>query len=264
MKVRTVILFFVLTAVAAWVLAKRLHQFAYWIARKDHAEIAAMATGGWSVQRLYVEPGVTLVGLVRPPRSADAPWLLFAPGNSSALLDGFRQVLDGLVGDRDLGLAFFAWRGFEASDGVPSPAGLRLDLHAAWRWLRDRGVPAERIELWGYSLGATVAAQVAAELADTGERPRRLGLIAVGERFTVMRTGLFGRFLPSHVYELTSTLPQLPAPIVIVHGSDDDALPIDGARRLAQQLGGRAVLHELPGKGHADLWPAAREVLLPR
>lgn len=257
-------LFVVLAALAAWVFAKRLHQFAYWIARKDLAQVTALATDGWAVQPLEVEPGVTLVGLVRPPRRAEAPWILFAPGNSSALLPGFRQVLDDLVGDHDFGLAFFAWRGFEASDGVPSPAALRHDLHAAWRWLRDRGVPAARIELWGYSLGATLAAQVAADLVTAGERPQRLCLIAVGERFTVMRTGLFGRFLPSHVYDLTPALPQLPAPVVIVHGATDDALPIEGARRITQRLGDRAVLHELAGKGHADLWPAARDVLLPR
>src|SRR5688572_20049388 len=96
----------------AWFVAGKMHRFAYWIGRKSDAEVAALATNGWQVTRLDVAPGVTLTGLVRQPQRADAPWLLFAPGNSSALLDGFQKVLDDLRGSEDLGIAFFAYRGF--------------------------------------------------------------------------------------------------------------------------------------------------------
>jgi hypothetical protein len=47
---------------------------------------------------------------------------------------------------------------------------------------------------------------------------------------------------------------------VIVHGTADDALPIAGARALQTAIGAKATLHELPGKGHVDLWADLRRL----
>lgn len=242
----------------AWFVAGKLHRFAYWIGRKSDAEVAALASNGWRVDRLDVAPGVTLVGLVRPPQRADAPWILFAPGNSSALLDGFQKALDEVRGSDDVGIAFHAYRGFDASGGTPSPAALAADLLQQWQQLRGRGIAAGRIQIWGYSLGSILAAQLAAAVADTGEAPARLVMIAAGERIDVMQHGALGRFLPDDVFDLSAALPRITCPVVIVHGADDDALPVAGARAIAARLGARATLHEVAGKGHFDLWPDAR------
>lgn len=244
-----------------WIAAGKLHRFAYWIGRATAAEVEALATGGWRVERLEVAPGVTLVGLCRPPRSPDARWLLFAPGNSEAILAGFRPELDALRGERDLGLLFFAYRGFDASGGTPDPESLAADLQAQWRHLRRLGVLPERIEIWGYSLGSVLAAQLAAAVADAGEIPARLVLLAAGERIPVMRHGLFGRFLPDDLFDAAPALDRIRCPVVIVHGERDDALPIAGARAIHARLGSRSTLHALPDQGHFDLWQPARELL---
>ncbi len=241
-----------------WFVAGKLHRFAYWIGDKSDAEVAALETNGWRVLRLDVAPGVTLAGLVREPQRAHAPWILFAPGNSSALLDGFQQALDEVRGGDDVGVVFFAYRGFDASGGTPSPAALAADLLQQWHHLRSRGIDAGRIEIWGYSLGSILATQLAAAVAATGEEPARLVLIAAGERIPVMQHGAFGRFLPDDVFDLSAALPAVTCPVVIVHGAADDALPVAGARAIAARLGARATLHEIAGKGHFDLWPDAR------
>lgn len=247
-------------AAAAWLLAPKLHRFAYWIDHKTAAEVDALATGGWRVDRLPVADGATLVGLVRPPAAPTARWILFVPGNSTALLAGFRAELDRLRGDADVGLAFWAYRGFEASTGTPTPAALADDLLRQWERLRELGAAPDRTEIWGYSLGTPLAVQLAARLGERGEAPRRLVLAAAAARIAVMRHGAFGRFLPADVYDATASLAAVPCPTVVVHGSVDDALPIDGARALAAALGARATLHELPGKGHLDLWDDLRSV----
>ena len=131
----------VLVLVAAWFVAGRMHRFSYWIGRLPEAELQALATGGWQVETLPVADGVDIVGLVRPPQRTDARWILFVPGNSSSLLRGFRGVLDTLRGDDDVGMAFWAFRGFDASGGVPSPTALADDLVLQWRYLRGRGGP---------------------------------------------------------------------------------------------------------------------------
>lgn len=246
-----------------WVGAGKLHRFAYWIGRKTDAEVAAMATGGWRVDRLEVATGVVLSGLVRPPaQPAKARWILFVPGNSESLLAGFRAELDRLRGEADVGMALWAYRGFEASGGVPTPSDLDADLLRQWDHLQQLGASPERIEIWGYSLGSVLAVRLAAALAERGEAPARLVLAAAGEQIPIMRHGLFGRFLPDDVYDAASVVARVTCPTVIVHGTADDALPIAGARALAKALGPRATLHELAGKGHMDLWVDLRRVAL--
>ena len=252
---------FVLALPCAWFAAGKMHRFAYWIGRKSEAQVAALASGGWKVDRLEVEPGVQLVGLVRVPRRSDAPWLLFVPGNSEALLDGFRDVLDGLCGDADVGMAFWAYRGFDASDGVPSPAALQRDLDAEWARMVALGATPARTEIWGYSLGSTLAPHLAATLCRAGTPPKRLVLLATGPAIRIRPFGRFGRFRPSDVYAAGDAFDAITCPVAIGQGANDDALPVDGARAVAQRFGERATLHVFAGRGHADLWPDVRREL---
>jgi pimeloyl-ACP methyl ester carboxylesterase len=243
----------VLLALCAFALAPRLHRFAYWIARKSGAQVQALARDGWRVDRFAPEPGVELVGLVRPPAGAGARWILFLPGNSNDLLAGFQQVLDPLRARGDVGLAFWAYRGFDASTGVPSPEALRADAGRCWRRLLAMpGVEPANVELWGYSLGSGLAVQLAAELCAQSAPPARVVLLSAYDRITVMRGGLLGRLQPGDVYDAMPAAPHITCDVVLVHGTADDALPLAGARALLRALGPRARLVELAGKGHAD------------
>lgn len=98
-------------------------------------------------------------------------------------------------------------------------------------------------------------------MAANGQSPARLVLIAAAEQIPVMPYGTFGRFLADDVFDATAAVAQVDCPTLIVHGVADDALPIAGARRLAAALGARATLHEIPGKGHLDLWDDVRQLL---
>jgi len=245
---------------AAWFAAGKMHRFAYWMAPKTDAEVQALAVDGWRVDRLQVADDVTLVGLVRPPQRADARWILFVPGNSSAVLEGFRGVLDDLRGSDDVGMAFWAYRGFDASTGTPTPAALAHDLLRQWQHLQSLGAVPARTEIWGYSLGSLLAVQLAARLGTTGEGPGRLVLAAAGEQIGIMAHGLFGRFLADDVYDARAAAAQVACPTVIVHGTADDAMAIEQARGLAEALGARATLHEVAGKGHFDLWADVRRL----
>lgn len=260
MKLLLLLAAVLLLLAGVWIAAGKVHPYAYWIGRKTAAEVEALATGGWRVDRLEVAPGVTLVGLVRPPQNPGARWVLFVPGNSTAMLDGFRPVLDGLRGDDDVGLAFWAYRGYDASGGTPSPTALVDDLLVQWRHLAALGAAPERTEIWGYSLGSVLAAQLTARLEAEGVRPARLVLAAVAERLALMPHGLLGRFAGSDVYAIEPALARIACPTLIVHGTADEALPIEGARRVAERLGARARLCEVSGKGHLDLWDDLRRL----
>lgn len=236
-----------------------MHHFAYWIARKDDAQVQALATNGWVVDRLRVAPGVELVGLVRPPIAPDARWVLFVPGNSTAMLDGFQSVLDDLRGDEDVGLAFWGYRGFDASGGTPNPAVLQSDLAEQWLRLQALGATADRTEIWGYSLGSALAPHLVANMCSAMQAPQRLVLLATGPEIPVRPFGVFGRFKPSDIYEGVSVKDRVTCPVIVAQGSIDDAMPLDGAKELAKAFGARMVV--LEGRGHVDLWADARREL---
>lgn len=251
-----------------WFACGKRHRFAYWIGKKSDAEVAALATNGWIVDRLQVAENVELVGLVRAPSEqakATARWILFVPGNSSGLLDGFQQVLDELRGDDDkgdVGIAFWAYRGFEASTGTPDPDSLREDLDRQWQRLQELGATCERTEIWGYSLGSALAPHLAARMCGEGTAPRRLVLLATGMEIPVRPFGTFGRFAGTDVFEAHSVAAQVSCPVVVGHGSNDEALPIAGAEELAKKFSAEMIAIE--GKGHANLWPEVRERIWPR
>ena len=78
------------------------------------------------------------------------------------------------------------YRGYGDSTGTPSEAGLTLDAHTAWDWLRSHGASPESVLVVGNSLGTGVAVQFVSALeAEQGgkeegsrERPRGVVLLA--------------------------------------------------------------------------------------
>ena len=88
-----------------------------------------------------------------PPRG-DKPVVLYFHGNGGSLrgrVDRFRD----LTADGS-GLVALSYRGYGGSSGAPSEAGLVNDGLVAYAFARAR-YPAERIVLWGESLGSGVA-----------------------------------------------------------------------------------------------------------
>ena len=91
------------------------------------AEYQALASQpGWSARQITVAPGIRLNGLVRRPQATDAPWVLFYQGNDAHMLKVGQAFLSRLAENLDWGLAIFAYRGYDSSDGLP-----RLPLLAA-------------------------------------------------------------------------------------------------------------------------------------
>lgn len=87
--------------------------------------------------------------------------LLFFHGNSGNI----SNRLNSLRIFHDLGLDVFIpdYRGYGMSSGTPSEEGLKQDAITAWRYLlEERAYPPDRVIVFGRSLGAWVAASLAA------------------------------------------------------------------------------------------------------
>jgi uncharacterized protein len=160
----------------------------------------------------------------------------------------------------DLGLAtlIIDYRGYGRSGGTPSEQGTYLDAAAAWQHATQvLGFTADRIVLFGESLGGGVAAQLA-----TTTRPGALVLASSFTSVPDMGAELYPllpiRLLARIRYDTLAHLPQITCPVLVIHSRNDDIIPFAHGRRLFE--GARQPKHflEIEG-GHNDGFVFARE-----
>jgi hypothetical protein len=242
--------------------AKNRHRFRYVptpLAPDGFAQLAARE--GFAGDEFAVEPGVVLRGLVKAPASGAKGWLLFLPGNGGDMLRGAQDLLVRLAGDTGLGLAVWAYRGFDGSSGTPSVRAFADDVENLATRLREKfGAAPERTHLVSFSLGTALSLRLAGLLAARGSPPASLVLLSPYDRIEVTRDTWWAPWSFSDVYDALAHGNDCKAPALLVHGELDDAVPITAARALATKMGARARLIELPGRGHVD-WLSDESVL---
>jgi len=171
-----------------------------------------------------------------PQARADAPTLLY--------LHGARWDVRGSAPRmrrlHELGFAVLGvdYRGFGRSLGgtLPSEEMAYEDARAAWQWLAREGAPHARRFVFGHSLGAAIAVDLAAQVDDLS------GLIVEGS-FTSLRD-LLGTFkcgwlpvgpLLTQRFEAAERMPRVRAPVLVVHGSDDTLIRPELGRALFER-----------------------------
>jgi fermentation-respiration switch protein FrsA (DUF1100 family) len=162
---------------------------------------------------------------------------------------------------RGLGVLLVEYRGYGASHGTrPSEEGLYLDAEAALDMLARRGVSADRIVLWGTSLGTGVAA----EMARRG-RGARLILFtpytSIPDLVTDRVPFVPGRIVVADHFDTLMKATEIAVPTVIVHGDADEIVPFWMGEQIARVVRG-ARLVRVPGGHHGDLFARGGEMLL--
>jgi uncharacterized protein len=201
--------------------------------------------------------GVTLVAWVirAPPADTAGRWLLICHGNAGNLSDAGRP--EHYAGLRALGLNLLAfdYRGYGESGGSPSEAGLYRDAEAAYEYLRNTlGVPAERIVLFGHSLGSAVAVELATRVPAAG-LVLDGALISVIARAQEVYPYVPVRWIASSRFASIEKIGRVEIPKLFLHARRDDVVPIAHGRRLYDAAPPPKTFVALAG-GHGDAFEA--------
>ena len=143
------------------------------------------------------------------------------------------------------------YRGFGQSSGRPSEAGTHADAEAAWRHLTEaRGIPAARIVVMGESLGAAVAARLAARV-DPAALVLHSAFTSAPDLAADLYPFLPARLLARYAYDTLAAVRELRCPLLVAHSPGDEIVPFAHGRRLYEAASVPRQWLELAG-GHND------------
>jgi fermentation-respiration switch protein FrsA (DUF1100 family) len=182
--------------------------------------------------RLTAADGVRLVSWAMPADSGEGQWLLICHGNAGNISDVGRPYH--YAGLRALGLSLFAfdYRGYGESEGRPTEQGLYLDADAAYHYLRDSlGVPAERIVVFGHSLGSAVAVELVSRVPAAG-LVLDGALTSVVERAQELFPYAPVRWIAASRFPSIERVGALTLPKLFLHARRDEVIPFAHGRRL--------------------------------
>jgi len=223
------------------------------IAPADYRALAAQ--NGWSASNVTVAPGINLNGLVRRPTAPGGPWVLYYPGNDATQLERGQAFLSRLSAGQDWGLAVFAYRGYDSSDGVPQIDDLAADApEILLRLCQAEKLTPTQVNLVGFSIGGYMSVRAVSALTSRNQAPASLSLMASVNDIVMFRRSIWEKLDPGDDLLTQPFLAGIKGPVLVVQGEADETLGgTVQAKAITNTLAERARYVELPGVGHNAL-----------
>jgi uncharacterized protein len=183
------------------------------------------------------------------PAKPGHPVILYFHGNGDYLAGFFGRFRD-LIAD-GTGVVALSYRGYAGSSGEPSERGLLQDADAAYAFTTAR-YGADKIVVWGFSLGTGVAVALASE--------QGIGKLILEAPYTSIpdvAASIFW-FMPVHLlirdpFRSDQRIARVKVPLLIMQGANDPAIPIVLGERLFALANEPKWFVRFPGGGHENL-----------
>ena len=199
---------------------------------------------------LPVDESVTIYGwfVDAGPTKPVLFWCHGNAGNISHRLANIRELYR-----RGLSVFIFDYRGYGRSSGSPSEPGIYQDALAGYDYvLHQRRIASDRIVVFGRSLGACVAGEVAIL------RPSA-GVILEGSFPSIQAMsdqhylGLPARWFVDVEFNLAQKIPRLQRPVLVIHGEKDFIVPVALGRQVFDTAHEPKQWYVVPGADHNDV-----------
>lgn len=177
--------------------------------------------------------------------------ILYSHGNAvdiGELLPFFRLL-------QQHGFAVFGYdyHGYGTSTGKPTEKNSYYDGEAAYNYLTETlQIPSQKIILYGQSVGAGVALELASK------KPVG-GLILESPFITAFRTVTDFPLLPFDKYNNLRKISKINVPVLIIHGALDRTIAIWHGQKLFSMAKSPKFSLWIPGAGHDDILAVAGE-----
>lgn len=219
--------------------------------------------------------GTMLNAWFMPAQGKAKGTVLFLHGNAENISTHFRSVV--WLPAQGYNVLALDYRGYGASDGVPTLEGVQLDIDAAMRHLlTHKDVDPQRIVILGQSLSGALAIHYCAHSAYRANIRALVSDSAFSDYRRVARDALSNfmltwpfQWLPWLLIDndytpLDSAALISPIPLLIIHGDKDMTVSVRHARLIFEQAQQPKELLIVPNAGHIQSLesPQVREHLL--
>lgn len=180
--------------------------------------------------------------------SPGKPLIVYFKGNSGSFTKEHERYAQ-FVAD-GYGFVAFDYRGFPASPGSISQAGILEDATTMFDWAAAKGFP---LVIWGRSLGSgpsTYVASVRDAEALLLETPFLSAVTVAWERYPFLPVGL----VMQDQYPVNEWIADVAEPVLVAHGTADVTIGVSNGERLYALVPNKDELWIEPGAGHSDLW----------
>lgn len=205
------------------------------------------------MKEVYIksEDGLDLLAWYVPPAKKDGKIVVIFHGNCCTL--AYRAVKAKSFFSKGYGVLLVEYRGYGGNSGTPSEEYFYKDARAAAVWLGKRGYRNDQIVAYGNSLGSGVAVQFALD--------RGLKFLILEAPFTSAVD--VGEFLYPYIpvrailhdtYDNFSKIGKISPALLIVHGDQDEVIPIELGKKLFAAANEPKQFISIPGGKHGDLY----------
>lgn len=243
-----------------------------WLIENRLVFFPVKAADGWSdppdaavEDVFFTSPAGTRIHAWWLPDGPDKPVLLVFPGNGGNL-SGRPWALTNAKHRLGTAAMIFDYPGYGKSEGTPNEANCYDAAEGVVRWLRDeKGIPPERLILYGESLGGGVAAEIA--------RRHSCKALVLARTFTSLPAAAKRHYpwlpvywLMSNRFDTLSKLPDIHCPVFVVSSTADTVVPFEYGEALFQTAHEPKQFFRDEGSEHNDplpdrFWSALRTFL---
>ena len=145
------------------------------------------------------------------------------------------------------------YRGYGGNPGTPNEKGFFLDSNAAIDFVQSEKFDQNDIVLYGESLGTGVAINLAREVDVRSvilEAPYASITKVASERYWFVPV----RYLLKDKFDSISKVNGLTAPLLIIHGDEDDVIRLQHGKFLFNEASEPKYMHIFEGANHGNLY----------